>query len=119
MTHFAKIEDGIVIEVIVAEQDFIRNHTTGVWVQTSYNTRGGIHYGEDRKPDGGVALRFNYAGKGWTYDSDRDAFYAPKPFPSWVLNEATCLWVAPTAYPDDGDQYIWNEETTAWVAWEE
>ena len=117
MAHFAKVENGIVTQVIVAEQDFINTGAVGdpsSWVQTSYNTRGGVHYGADGQPDGGVALRKNYAGIGYTYDSERDAFYAPKPYTSWVLNETTCYWEAPTAMPDDGKRYTWNEETTSW-----
>ena len=117
MAHFAKVESGIVTQVIVAEQDFINTGAVGdpsSWVQTSYNTRGGVHYGQDGQPDGGVALRKNYAGIGYTYDAVRDAFYAPKPYTSWVLNETTCYWEAPTAMPTDGKRYTWNEETTSW-----
>ena len=117
MAHFAKVENGIVTQVIVAEQDFINTGAVGdpsSWVQTSYNTRGGVHYGQDGQPDGGVALRKNYAGIGYTYDAVRDAFYAPKPYTSWVLNETTCYWEAPTAMPTDGKRYTWNEETTSW-----
>ena len=114
MTHFAKVENGIVTQVIVAEQDFVDTQE-GTWVQTSYNTRGGIHYSpETGEPDGGVALRKNYAGIGFTYDSDRDAFYAPQPYPSWTLNETSCIWEAPVAYPDDGEIYIWNEDAQQW-----
>ena len=115
MTHFAQITDGIVATVIVAEQQFIDDHCSGIWVQTSYNTKGGVHYGQDGEPDSGVALRFNYAGVGYTYDSVRDAFIAPKPYPSWVLDEATCQWAAPTPHPDDGKRYAWDEDSTAWV----
>jgi len=115
MTHFAQITDGIVATVIVAEQQHIDDHCSGTWVQTSYNTRGGVHYGQDGEPDSGVALRFNYAGIGHTYDAARDAFIAPKPYPSWVLDEATCQWAAPTPHPDDGKIYIWDEGSTAWV----
>ena len=84
--------------------------------RTSYNTRGGIHY-TDGEPstDQTKALRFNYAGIGFTYDADRDAFIAPKPFDSWVLDETTCLWVAPKPYPQDGKTYRWDEETGNWV----
>jgi hypothetical protein len=103
MSHFAKINgSNIVTEVIVAEQDFINSGAVGdsfLWVQTSYN-------GNFRK---------NFAGIGYTYDKTKDAFIAPKPFPSWVLVEATCQWAAPTACPDDGKVYEWNEDTTAWV----
>lgn len=126
MAHFAKIEDGIVVDVIVAEQEFIDSGAVGdpsMWVQTSYNTRGGIHYGADGNPDGGVALRKNYAGIGFSYDSEKDAFIPQKMFDSWVLNEETCLWEAPIPYPenDEGVIYLWNESlyqsdnTQGWV----
>jgi len=107
MAHFAKIENGTVVQVIVAEQDFIDTQE-GTWVQTSYNTHGGVH------ASGGTPLRKNYAGIGFTYDSQRDAFLYPKPYPSWVLNEDTCLWEAPVQRPDDGEKYSWNEATTSW-----
>jgi len=114
MSHFAKIEDGLVTQVIVAEQDFVDTQE-GTWVQTSYNTRGGVHYNpETGEPDGGVALRKNYAGMGFTYDSDRDAFIPPQPYPSWNLNENTCLWEAPVPYPTDEKRYNWNEDTQQW-----
>lgn len=111
MSHFAKVIDGIVTEVLVIEQDVIDTGMFGdpaLWVQTSYNTYGGQH------PEG-RPLRKNYAGIGYTYDADRDAFIPPQPFPSWTLNEETCLWDAPTAYPDDGQPYYWDEATLAWV----
>ena len=108
MAHFAKIESGIVTQVIVAEQDFV-NTQAGTWVQTSYNTKGGQHI------LGGTPLRKNYAGIGFVYDSERDAFYTPKPYASWNLNETTCLWEPPVAYPDDDKSYTWNEDTTSWV----
>lgn len=111
MAHFAKVESGIVTEVLVIEQDVIDTGAFGdpsLWVQTSYNTYGGQH------PEG-RPLRMNYAGVGFTYDAERDAFYAPQPFASWTLDEATCLWVAPTAYPDDGKPYFWDEAALAWV----
>ena len=94
MSHFAKVENGKVVQVIVAEQDFIDSGVVGHgWVQTSYNTRGNVHYGQDGQPDGGVALRGNYAGIGYTYDEIRDAFIPPKPEEhEWVLNETTCQW---------------------------
>ena len=114
MTHFAKVENGTVTQVIVAEQDFVDTQE-GTWVQTSYNTRGGVHYSPDTgEPDGGVALRKNYAGIGFTYDAARDAFIPPQPYPSWNLNEDTCLWEPPIAYPDDGNMYLWNEDTQQW-----
>ena len=119
MSHFAKIDkDGIVQRVIVIEQDILDSGNWGDpnnWIQTSYNTRGGIHYAPNSNDaDGGVALRKNYAGIGDKYDAERDAFIAPQPFPSWTLNEDTCLWEAPVAYPNDGKDYEWNEETTSW-----
>lgn len=118
MAHFAKVVDGIVEQVIVAEQDFIDTQE-GTWVQTSYNTRGGVHLGPDLEPDGGVALRKNFAGIGFTYDSDRDAFYEPKPYPSWVLDEDTCWWNAPVDYPTDDKLYKWDEESGQWTEIEE
>ena len=114
MSHFAKIENNIVTEVIVAEQDFI-DTLDGTWVQTSYNTRGGVHL------LGGTPLRKNYAGIGDTYDADRDAFISPQPFNSWTLNEDTCLWEAPISYPADNQKYSWDEDvhqadnTKGWV----
>ena len=110
MSHFAKIESGIVTQVIVAEQDFVDTQV-GTWVQTSYNTHGGQHL------LGGTPLRKNYAGIGYVYDSTRDAFYAPQPYPSWTLDETTCLWESPVAYPNEGKDYAWNESTTSWVAY--
>lgn len=108
MAHFAEIIKGIVQRVIVAEQDFI-DSIPGQWVQTSYNTRAGQH------PEG-RPLRKNYAGIGDVYDEARDAFYAPQPYPSWVLDEDTCLWQPPVACPSDGARYTWDEESTSWVA---
>tara|TARA_B100001063_G_C16504316_1_gene423648 strand:- start:45 stop:389 length:345 start_codon:yes stop_codon:yes gene_type:complete len=110
MAHFAKVKNGIVDKVIVAEPEFFDTFVDdlpGRWVQTSYNTYGGKHP-EDRP------LRKNYAGIGFTYDRVRDAFIPPQPFASWTLNEDTCLWDSPVAYPDDGNLYIWNEETKSW-----
>ena len=118
MSHFAKVKNNLVETVIVAEQDFIDSlpSESGVtWIQTSYNTRGGVHYAPNSNTaDGGVALRKNYAGIGDTYDSARDAFYAPKPYPSWILNETSCIWEAPVAHPNDGKLYNWNESNLAW-----
>lgn len=111
MSHFAKVIDGIVTEVLVIEQDVIDTGMFGdpaLWVRTSYNTYGGQH------PEG-RPLRKNFAGIGFTYDPVRDAFIAPQPFASWTLDEDTCLWNAPVAYPDDGKVYAWDEATLAWV----
>lgn len=112
MAHFAQIdENNIVTRVLVAEQDFIDSGAVGNpsnWVQTSYNTFGGQHR------LGGIPLRKNFAGIGFTYDADRDAFISPKPFNSWVLNDDTCLWEAPITYPNDGESYVWNEEIVNW-----
>ena len=120
MGHFAEInDDGVVQRVIVADQDFIDSGAVGDasnWVQTSYNTQGGVHYAPNsNEPDGGIALRKNYAGKGYTYDTSRDAFIPPKPFPSWLLIENTCQWEAPTPYPDDDKRYYWDEDATSWL----
>jgi len=111
MAHFAKVNNGIVEQVIVAEPEFFEtfvDNSPGKWIQTSYNTQGGVHL------LGGTPLRKNFAGVGYTYDSMKDAFIPPKLFNSWTLNETTCLWEAPVAYPDDGEEYNWNEETTSW-----
>lgn len=110
MAHFAQVENGIVTQVIVAEQDVIDSGLFGTgWVQTSYNTRGGQH------PEG-RPLRKNYAGIGYTYDAQRDAFIAPQPFASWVLDEQTCLWNPPTPMPvEEGKFFTWDEATTSWV----
>ena len=118
MAHFAQVVNGTVEHVIVAEPEFFDtfvDSSPGEWIQTSYNTRGGVHYNpETGEPDGGVALRKNYAGIGFTYDAAKDAFIPPKPYNSWNLNEETCLWEAPVAYPEDGNMYTWNEDTTNW-----
>ena len=113
MAHYAKVNSqGIVEQVIVAEQDVIDSglfgNPTG-WVQTSYNTHGGVH------ANGGTPLRKNYAGIGYTYDIIRDAFIPPKPFASWTLNEDTCLWDSPVAMPTDGKIYSWDESQLNWV----
>jgi len=121
MAHFAKLDLNSKVvsvhvlsnEVATTEQagvDFLNNlyKTSDVWKQTSYNTYGGVH------TLGGTPLRKNYAGIGFTYDEDKDAFIPPKPFDSWVLNEDTCQYDPPVEYPDDGKRYNWNEETTSW-----
>lgn len=110
MAHFARIQNNIVQEVIVAEQDFINSGAVGNpanWIQTSYNTHGGVH------TQNGNPLRKNFAGIGFTYDSVRDAFIPPQPFASWVLNEDTCYWEAPIERPS-GMHWIWNEELLNW-----
>ena len=113
MSHFAQIDgNNIVTQVIVIEQDVVDTGLFGdpnSWIQTSYNTQGGVH------TQGGTPLRKNYAGIGYTYDSTRDAFISPKPYNSWVLNETSCLWGAPTPMPNDGKIYSWDEETTSWI----
>jgi len=124
MSYFANVNDeGFVDTVIVAESaEWCENALGGVWLQTSYNTYGGVHYTTDKEgnrvpsDDQSKALRKNYAGIGFTYDEDRDAFIPPKPFESWVLDEDTCLWEAPVPYPTDGNQYVWDEETQEWAA---
>jgi len=119
MSHYAKCVDGKVVSVIVAEEDFFKTFvdtSPGQWIQTSYNTHGNVHYGQDGKPDGGVALRGNYAGVGYTYDAAKDVFIAPQPFPSWTLDQTKWLWEAPVAMPTDGKPYVWNEATKAWDA---
>ena len=120
MAHFAQIDaNNIVLRVIVAEQDFIDSGAVGdpaSWLQTSYNTRGGIHYDPvTNEPDGKQALRKNYAGAGYFYDPALDAFIPPKQYPSWILDEQTCWWVAPVPYPTDGGDYSWDEATLSWV----
>ena len=121
MAHHAKVLDGKVIQVIVAEASFFDtfvDSSPGQWIQTSYNTRGGIHYGLDGEPDGGEALRGNYAGIGYTYDQTHDVFYAPQPYASWTLSQTTWLWKPPVAYPDDGELYAWDEATVSWKLFE-
>jgi len=111
MAHYAKVENGIVSKVIVAEADYFDtfvDDSPGKWIQTSYNTYGGEHR------LGGTPLRKNFAGVGYTYDSTRDAFISPKPYSSWTLDDDTCLWEAPVAYPDSGT-HTWDEENTKWV----
>lgn len=122
MSHFAKVLDGKVVNVIVAEPDFFDtfvDSSPGQWIQTSYNTRGGIHYkpnSETPSEDQSKALRKNYAGIGFTYDHKKDAFIPPQPFASWILNEETCLWEAPTKMPvDTNKNYKWNESLLCWV----
>lgn len=131
MTYFAKIEQSIdatkflVSSVIRADQEFI-NTQLGTWVLTDYNTYGNVHYApsppaEPETPDGGTPIRANYAGIGYTYDTSYTigdyvgVFYAPQPYPSWILNTSTFLWEAPVPYPTDGNVYTWDESTKSWV----
>jgi hypothetical protein len=110
MSHFAKVCDGKVTQVIVAEKEFFDtfvDSSPGTWLQTSYNTHGNQH------PEG-RPLRGNYAGIGYKYDATNDVFYAPQPYPSWILNNTTWLWEAPVAMPTDGKLYMWDEETLNW-----
>ena len=112
MAHYAKVENGIVTQVIVAEQDFIDSGVAGdpsTWIQTSYNTQAGVHV------QGGIPLRKNYAGIGYSYDAERDAFIPPKMHPGWVLDETTCRWVAPIPHPTDGKTYGWDDKINNWV----
>jgi hypothetical protein len=111
MSHFAKIENGIVTQVIVVEQDFINTGVLGdpsLWVQTSYNTLGGKHL------LGSTPLRGNYAGVGYTYDKNLDVFIPPQPYASWILNETTYQWEAPINYPNDNKLYKWDEAILNW-----
>lgn len=118
MAHYAKVENGVVTKVIVAEESFFENFvdsTPGKWVQTSYNTRGNIHYlPNSDTPSGQPPLRGNYAGIGYTYDEENDVFYPAKPWASWVLNQSTWTWEAPIPYPNDGKIYLWDEQTQQW-----
>ena len=128
MSHFVKLDENNVVTFVTVgrqEDDGLEAELTArtgdVYRQTSYNTYGGVHYTTDddgnRVPseDQSKALRKNYAGIGFTYDADRDAFIPPQPFESWVLDEDTCLWEAPVAYPEDGATYSWDEESGAWI----
>jgi len=119
MAHYAKVVDGKVKNVIVAEEDFFltfMDDTPGKWLQTSYNTHGGVHYeAGTRVPDDGIPFRKNFAGIGDTYDSTRDAFIPSKVYGSWILNEETCQWEAPVARPEDDKGYEWKEDSLSWV----
>lgn len=128
MAHFAKLdENNTVIFVTVGsetddgkEQELFER-TGDVYKQTSYNTRGGVYYlpnTNDPGPDQSKAFRKNYAGLGYTYDATRDAFIPPKPYPSWVLDEFSCLWNAPVPYPTDGKRYAWDEATQSWIEYD-
>lgn len=118
MAHYAKVRDSIVVDMIVADEDFFETFidtSAGTWIQCSYNTREGIHYGQDDLPDGGKALRYNYPALGYSYDEDRDAFIPPKENNGWILDESKCIWVSPKPYPEDGKVYIWNNATEDWT----
>jgi hypothetical protein len=121
MAHFAKLGTGNIIEKVeVVSNDIATTEQAGVeflqnlykdrtaWKQTSFNTRGGVH------KLGGTPFRKNFAGIGFKYDQTRDAFIPPKPYNSWTLNETTCQWEAPVAYPTDGQRYNWNEQNQTW-----
>lgn len=122
MAHFARIKNNIVDFVVVGRDEDENNedllgHDGWIYKRTSYNTRGGIHYQSDNNIpsiDQSKAFRKNYAGIGYYYDSIRDAFIPPKPFPSWTLNEESCLWDSPIPYPNDGKIYTWNEMILNW-----
>jgi hypothetical protein len=121
MAHFAKVLNGEVLSVIVAEPEFFEtfvDNSPGNWIQTSYNTRGGVHYDPNTgspSEDQSKALRKNYASIGMLYDSVADAFMTKRPFPSWVLNTETYIWECPEPYPNDGKSYKWDETTLSWI----
>jgi hypothetical protein len=113
MSHYAKVLNGVVTQVIVAETDFFKtfiDSSPGTWIQTSYNTHGNVH------ATGGTPLRANYAGIGFIYDATHDVFYAPQPYPSWTISAPTWIWTPPTPMPTDGKLYAWDETTKTWVA---
>jgi hypothetical protein len=121
MGHYAKVLNTTVTEVIVADAEFFNTFvdtSPGAWIQTSYNTRGGIYYTPNTNtpdPDQSKALRANYAGIGYTYNQTDDVFYAPQPFPSWTISAPTWTWQPPVPYPTDGKMYTWDEATLSWV----
>ena len=125
MAHWAEIdENNLVVRVTVGNNDdadegyqWLVDNLGGRWIQSSFNTYGGVYYNADLTPadDQSKARRYNHAAIGYTYDEERDAFIPPKPFESWVLDDYTCLWEAPVAYPEDGNAYTWDEESGAWV----
>lgn len=114
MAHFAKLDENNVVVFVTVGRDEdneqeLTERTGDVYKQTSYNTVGGVHL------LGGTPFRKNYAGIGFTYDAERDAFIAPQPFVSWTLDEATCLWVSPVPYPTDDEFYVWDEDEQNWI----
>ena len=120
MSHYAKVVNEKVTKVIVAEEDFFQgfvDSSPGEWIQTSYNTKGGIHYDQAGKPsaDQSKALRKNFAGVGYHYDPKADAFFPPSPFESWVLNQNKFVWEAPVPMPTDGKPYKWDEASESWM----
>lgn len=121
MAHFAKIIDGVVVDVAVIDQEHIDTGLWGdpaIWVQTSYNTRAGVYYTPNTNtpdPDQSKAFRKNFAQPGYRWDADRDAFIPPQPYPSWTLDENSCTWRATTPHPNDGKFYDWNESARTWV----
>ena len=119
MSYYAKVVNGTVTNVIAADADFFKtfvDSSPGSWIQTSYNTRGGVHYAPNSNtPDGGIALRGNYAGIGYTYDSVNDVFYPPQPYLSWTISAPNWTWTPPTPYPSDGKLYTWDETTKTWI----
>lgn len=121
MAHFARIKNNIVDYVVVGRDEDENNenllaHDEYIYKRTSYNTRGGVYYNSDNfiSNDQSKAFRKNFAAIGYYYDSIRDAFIPPKPFPSWTLNEDSCLWDSPIPYPNDGKRYTWNEDILNW-----
>jgi len=120
MSHYAKVIGGKVIAVIRAEAEFFNkfvDDSPGSWILTSYNTRGGVHYASNsHDPDGGLALRGNFASVGHTYDSANDVFYPPQPYPSWTISAPSWTWAAPSPIPATGGPYSWNETLKSWMA---
>ena len=120
MGHYAKVKNGTVTQVIVADEDYFVgfvDDSPGTWIKTSYNTQGGVHYDPatgNASADQSKALRKNFAGIDFTYDGVNEAFIPPQPFPSWTLDNTTYLWDPPVVYPDDGKAYEWNEGSQAW-----
>ena len=122
MAHFAKLDKNNIVTFVTVgsnadrgDEQALSERTGDTYKQTSYNTRGGVHYGQDGQPDGGVAFRANYAGIGYKYDPINDVFYAPQPYPSWTISEPAWIWQAPIPMPQDGNVYVWDEDTLSWV----
>jgi len=118
MELFAQVQNGIVINTISSDQDYINSGALGdpaTFIQTDTHTRGNIHYDNDMKPDGGIPVRANSARVGDTYDEVNDVFYAPQPYPSWTISASTWLWQPPVSYPNDGQGYTWDEPTLSWA----